>query len=141
MAAKKGDTVKVHYKGTLNDGTVFDSSEGREPIEFEVGAGQVIPGFEDAVSGLEVGQSKTVTIPASEAYGEHDEAGVTKIPVDKFPEKPEVGYMVELSAPDGSRRPATITEVDDEFATLDLNHPLAGQDLTFEITLVEVVAA
>lgn len=140
MAAKKGDTVKVHYKGTLDDGSVFDSSEGREPIEFEVGAGQVIPGFEEAVSGLEPGESKTVTIPAAEAYGEHNEQGVTKIPVDKFPEKPEVGYMVELSAPDGSRRPATITEVDEEFATLDLNHPLAGKDLTFEIQLVEVVA-
>lgn len=141
MAAKTGDTVKVHYKGTLDDGTVFDSSEGREPIEFKVGAGQVIAGFEDAVQDLEVGQSKTVTISAENAYGEHHEEGVLKMPLDRFPEKPEIGYMVELSAPDGSRRPATITAVDDESVTLDLNHPLAGKALTFKIELVEVAPA
>jgi peptidylprolyl isomerase len=141
MPPKSGDTVKVHYLGTLSDGTEFDSSEGREPLEFVVGSGQVIPGFDGAVLGLESGESVTVAIPAAEAYGDHDEKGLQQFPLASFPSTPEVGWAVELSGPEGQRVPAVVVGVDDEFVILDFNHPLAGQDLTFEITLVEVVEA
>lgn len=141
MAPVSGDTVRVHYTGTLADGTCFDSSDGREPLEFTVGSGQVIPGFDAAVTTLEVGATATVTIPAADAYGEHAEEGLQVFPREAFPPdaNPEVGWAVELSAPDGQRVPATVAEVTDESITLDFNHPLAGQDLTFEITLVEIV--
>ncbi len=143
MAPVSGDTVRVHYTGTLSDGSTFDSSEGREPLEFVVGSGQVIPGFDAAVSGLEAGDTATVTIVAADAYGEHADEGVQVFPRDVFPpdSAPEVGWAVELTSPDGQRVPATIVEATDESITLDFNHPLAGQDLTFEITLVEVVQA
>jgi peptidylprolyl isomerase len=143
MAPVSGDTVRVHYTGTLADGSVFDSSDGRDPLEFVVGSGQVIPGFDAAVSDLEVGDTATVTIVAADAYGEHSDEGMQTFPRDAFPPdaSPEVGWAVELSAPDGQRVPATVAEVTDESITLDFNHPLAGQDLTFEITLVEVVEA
>jgi peptidylprolyl isomerase len=141
MAPKSGDTVKVNYRGTLSDGTEFDSSEGREPLEFVVGSGQVIPGFDTAVLGLQRGESVTVTIPAAEAYGDHDDEGLQQFPIGSFPSAPEVGWAVELSGPEGQRVPATVAGVDEEFVTLDFNHPLAGQDLTFDITLVEVVEA
>jgi peptidylprolyl isomerase len=143
MAPVSGDTVHVHYKGTLADGTEFDSSEGREPLEFTIGSGQVIPGFDAAVSGLEVGQTATVKIQAADAYGDHADEGLQTFPRDAFPPdtEPEVGWAVELSAPDGQRVPATIVDVTDEAITLDFNHPLAGQDLTFDITLVDVVDA
>lgn len=141
MAPVSGDTVRVHYTGTLSDGSTFDSSEGRDPLEFVVGSGQVIPGFDAAVSDLEVGDTATVTIVAADAYGEHSDEGLQTFPRDAFPPDadPEVGWAVELSAPDGQRVPATVAEVTDESITLDFNHPLAGEDLTFEITLVEVV--
>jgi peptidylprolyl isomerase len=140
MAANSGDTVKVHYRGTLADGTEFDCSEGREPLEFEVGAGQVIPGFDAAVSELETGDTKVVTIPAHEAYGERDDEAMHTFPLDFFGgQKPEVGWAVELQAEDGQRVPATVAEINDDSVVLDFNHPLAGQDLTFEITLVEVI--
>lgn len=140
MAPKTGDTVRVHYTGTLADGTQFDSSEGREPLEFVIGEGQVIPGFDAAVAGLEPGGKTTVTIPAAEAYGEHMEEGVQTFPLDFFGGQiPEVGWAVELQAPDGSRMPATVAEVNAEAVVLDFNHPLAGQDLTFELELVEIV--
>jgi peptidylprolyl isomerase len=143
MAPVSGDTVRVNYKGTLADGTVFDSSEGRDPLEFVVGTGQVIPGFDAAVSELAVGETTTVTILAEDAYGEKAEEGLQTFPRDAFPpdSNPEVGWAVELSAPDGQRIPATVAEVTDESITLDFNHPLAGEDLTFEITLLEVVEA
>ena len=143
MAPVSGDTVRVHYTGTLTDGSIFDSSEGRDPLEFVVGSGQVIPGFDAAVSDLEVGDTATVTIVAADAYGEHSDEGLQTFPRDAFPPdaSPEVGWAVELSAPDGQRVPATVAEVTDESITLDFNHPLAGQDLTFEITLVDVVEA
>lgn len=143
MAPVSGDTVRVHYRGTLPDGTEFDSSEGREPLEFTVGSGQVIPGFDSAVADLEPGESKTITIPAADAYGEHNPEGVQVFPRDAFPPDadPQVGWAVELEAPDGQRVPAVITEVTDESISLDFNHPLAGKDLTFDITLVEVVGA
>jgi peptidylprolyl isomerase len=141
MAPKSGDTVRVNYRGTLSDGTEFDSSEGQEPLEFVVGSGAVIPGFDSAVLGLELGESITVTIPAAEAYGDHDEQGLQQFPLDAFPSRPAVGWALELSGPDGQRVPAIVAEVGDESAMLDFNHPLAGQDLTFEIELVEVIEA
>ena len=143
MAPVSGDTVRVHYTGTLSDGSCFDSSDGRDPLEFTVGSGQVIPGFDSAVTDLEVGQTTTVTIPADQAYGERSDEGVQVFPRDAFPPdtNPEVGWAVELASPEGQRVPATIAQVTDENITLDFNHPLAGEDLTFEITLVEVVGA
>ena len=139
MAPKPGDKVSVHYRGTLADGSEFDSSEGREPLQFVVGSGQVIPGFDAAVLGLEPGGKVTVTIPAGEAYGEHNPEGLQTFPMSAFPSPPEVGWAIELQGPNGERVPATIVEVNDEQATLDFNHPLAGQDLTFALELVEVV--
>lgn len=143
MTPSSGDKVRVHYTGTLADGSVFDSSDGREPLEFVVGSGQVIPGFDTAVGDLEVGQSATVTIPAADAYGERSEEGLQEFPRDFFPPEaePQVGWAVELAAPDGQRVPATVAVVTDETVTLDFNHPLAGEDLTFQITLVEIVEA
>lgn len=141
MAPKPGDTVHVHYRGTLSDGSEFDSSAGREPLEFVVGSGQVIPGFDEAVRGLEPGESLTVTIPAAEAYGERQPEGLQKFPLSAFPSPPEVGWAVELGGPNGERIPATVAEIGDDEVTLDFNHPLAGEDLTFELTLVEIVGA
>lgn len=138
MGAQDGQTVLVHYRGTLADGSEFDSSRGRAPLQFTVGAGEVIPGFDAAVRDLEVGDNKTVTIPAAEAYGEHTDEALQEFPLDSFPEKPEIGWVVELEAPDGQRIPAAIVGIGEQSATLDFNHPLAGQDLTFEIELVSV---
>lgn len=133
-----GDTVRVNYRGTLSDGTEFDSSEGRDPLEFTLGEGQVIPGFEDAVADLEIGQSKTVTIPADEAYGARVDDAVQTFPADAFAMEPEVGWQVQLEAPDGQQVLATVAEVKDGEVVLDFNHPLAGEDLTFDIELVDV---
>ena len=140
MAPKSGDIVRVHYRGTLADGTEFDCSEGREPLQFEVGSGQVIPGFDYAVCELESGGTTVVTIAAAEAYGERDDQALQAFPMDFFGGQiPEVGWAVELATEDGQRVPATVVEVSDGEVVLDFNHPLAGQDLTFEITLVEIV--
>ena len=135
-----GKTVKVHYKGTLNDGTVFDSSEGRGPIEFEIGAGTVIPGFETTVAEMAVDETKSVTIPCAEAYGDVNENMVGQIPRDHLPDdiEPEVGMVLSMQSPDGEEMPVRVIELDEEHLTLDANHPLAGQDLTFELTLLEV---
>jgi peptidylprolyl isomerase len=139
MAPKSGDKVRVHYKGTLEDGSVFDSSEGRDPLEFEVGSGQVIPGFDSAVTELEVGNSTTVSIAAADAYGDRVDEAVQEVPLSAFPEAPEEGMMVELQAPDGRRLAAVVNTVGEENVELDFNHPLAGKDLTFDIELVEIV--
>jgi FKBP-type peptidyl-prolyl cis-trans isomerase 2 len=139
MAPKPGDTVSVHYRGTLSDGSEFDSSEGREPLEFVIGSGQVIPGFDAAVLALEPGEKVTVTIPAEDAYGEHNPEGLQPFPLTAFPSPPEVGWAVELGGPNGERIPATIMEVNGDEVILDFNHPLAGKDLTFELELVEIV--
>lgn len=140
MKPLTGNTVRVHYTGTLTDGSMFDSSEGREPLEFVVGEGMVIPGFDDAVADLEVGGKTTVTIPCDEAYGARQDEMVSNVPLEFFgEEKPEVGWMLQLQSPEGQIMPATVVAVTDEEATLDLNHPLAGQDLTFVIELVEIV--
>lgn len=138
--AKQGDTVRVHYAGRLEDGTVFDSSEDKDPLEFTIGESQVIPGFESAVEGMSPGDEKTETIPVDEAYGPVREDLRFEVDRDRFPEDvdPEVGRMVEVKDPEGSTHAATITEVEDGRVTLDLNHPLAGHDLTFDIRLVEI---
>ena len=138
--AKSGDTVRVHYTGRLEDGTVFDSSEGREPLEFVLGARQVIPGFEDAVDGLNPGDERTVTIPPDQAYGPRREEMTLVVDRDQFPEEvqPEVGQQLQMSQ-DGQVAIVTVTEVSDREVTLDANHPLAGKDLTFDVQLVEIV--
>ena len=141
MAPKAGDTVLVHYRGTLADGSEFDSSEGRDPLRFTLGAGEVISGFEDAARELEVGQSTTVTIPPEEAYGQRYEEAVQTVPAADFAEgqEPFVGGMVRIVDPEGNEHAAEISSVVGNEVVLDFNHPLAGQTLIFEITLVEVI--
>ena len=138
--AKAGDTVKVHYTGTLDDGTIFDSSEEREPLEFQLGEGQVIPGFEDAVVGMNVGDIKTTRISSEEAYGLHDEDMVLTVPREQFPPdiEPELDQQLQLRQPDGSSFEVTIIDITEDNVTLDGNHPLAGEALTFTIQLVEI---
>jgi len=138
--AKSGDTVKIHYTGTFDDGSEFDSSAGREPLEFTLGSGQVILGFDNAVDGLAVGESKTVTIPPAEAYGERHEKLVQQVPTSSLPEdlKPEVGMQLQSQNPNGQPMNLLITEVNDESIKVDANHPLAGRTLTFAIELVEI---
>jgi peptidylprolyl isomerase len=138
--AKKGDTVKVHYTGKLDDGTVFDTSAEREPLEFTLGEKQIIPGLEDGVVGMEVDESKTIKIPSDQAYGPHHDERVIEISPDKIPGdmKLEVGQALQLSGQDGNKVTVTVQEVTDDTVKLDANHPLAGQDLNFEIKLVEI---
>lgn len=138
--AQSGDTVKLHYTGTLTDGSVFDSSEGRDPLEFTLGAKQVIPGFENAVMGMSPGEAKTVNIPADEAYGHRNEEMVLQVPPQQFPDniEPTVGDQLQIRQPDGSAVNVVVSDVTEAAVTLDANHPLAGQDLTFEISLVAV---
>jgi peptidylprolyl isomerase len=140
-AAKSGDTVRVHYTGTLEDGSVFDSSQNRDPLQFTIGEGQVIPGFEEAVTGMEPGQSKSATIPPEQAYGPRREEMTAVVPRDTLPETLEVsvGTRLALQQGEGQRLPVTIVEVTDETITIDGNHQLAGKALTFELELVDVV--
>ena len=139
--AKDGDTVKVHYTGTLKNGEVFDTSKEREPLEFTLGQGQLIPGFEKAVIGLNVGDATKVDIPSAEAYGDSREDLVLNVPKDQLPAdvEPQVGMQLQVNQPDGQPVPVRITDVKETELTLDANHPLAGHDLSFEIELVEVV--
>jgi peptidylprolyl isomerase len=139
--AQNGDTVKVHYTGTLDDGTVFDTSVGRDPLEFTLGERQVIPGFEQAIVGMTPGESKTAEIPADEAYGPHNKEMVVSVDRSDFPNniEPKVGQMLQLHQPSGQRIAVTVTEVSESSVTLDANHPLAGKDLTFDIQLVEIM--
>ncbi|HEY5684333.1 MAG TPA: peptidylprolyl isomerase [Acidimicrobiia bacterium] len=132
--AGEGDTVSVHYRGTLDDGTEFDSSAGRDPLQFVVGSGQVISGFDDAVRGLGVGESVTVRIPPEEAYGLRSEEAIIEVPADQAPEGLQVGEQVQLAT--GGR--ATVLEVREDAVVIDANHPLAGEALTFEIELVSI---
>ena len=138
--AQKGDTVAVHYTGKLDSGEVFDSSQGRDPLEFEVGGGQVIPGFDQAVTGLEVGGRREVRIEPEKAYGEAREDLVVDVEADQFPPdaEPQVGQQVQVQVAPGQNRVATIQEIGDEAIKLDLNHPLAGKTLTFDVELVEI---
>jgi len=137
---KNGDTVHVNYHGKLSDGTTFDSSEGREPLSFTAGSGQVIKGFDDAVVGMHVGEKKTVNIPVEHAYGERNEDMMMEYPITDFPAdmKPEVGMELHMSDDQGNTFPVVIAQVDDKAVLLDANHPLAGEDLTFEIELVSI---
>ena len=139
--ATKTDTVKVHYTGTTDDGVVFYSSREREPLEFTMGQGQLIPGFENAVEGMKVGDSAKVRIPSEEAYGEVRDDMVVDINRSQIPPdiNPEVGMVLQMQQPDGSPLNVTIREVNDDSVKLDANHPLAGQALTFDIELVEIV--
>jgi len=138
---KKGDTVKVHYRGTFEDGKMFDSSEGREPLQFKVGSGQVIQGFEEAVTGMAVGEKKTVMIPCNKAYGEFQDDLVMTVPMNQVPPelKPEVGQRLEVGGAKGELLKVTVIEVNENGVVLDANPPLAGKDLTFALELVEIV--
>ena len=137
---KNGDTVKVHYHGRLSDGSTFDSSEGRSPLEFEVGSGSVIKGFDEGVVGMEQGEKKTIHIPADEAYGPTIPENVIEFPRSQFPPDmaPEVGMQLNLRSQDGQNIPVVIAEVKDEVVVLDANHPLAGKDLIFDVEVVEI---
>ena len=137
---KAGDTVKVHYHGKLTDGTTFDSSDGREPLQFVVGQGQVIKGFDDALIGMTVGDKKTVDIPVEEAYGPANPENMLEFPKSDFPEgsEPEVGMQMHLSDKQGNVFPVIIAEVKEDSVILDANHVLAGKDLVFDIELVEI---
>ena len=138
--ASDGDTVRVHYTGTLEDGTTFDTSVGREPLEFTLGEGKMIPGFEKAVYGLKVGKSKTVTIPAEEAYGPHRDDLVIVVEREQLPADldPKVDQQLQMQQTDGRTAVVIVTDVSETTITVDANHPLAGKDLTFEIELVEI---
>jgi len=140
MAAKANDKVKVHYKGTLSNGDIFDTSEGREPLEFTLGTGQVIPGFDNGIVGMAIDESKTLNIPSAEAYGDIKKELIQEVPKTHLPEeiKPEVGLQLMSNTPDGQQIPLVVTEVKEETIVVDANHPLAGKDLTFEITLVGI---
>ncbi len=136
---KNGDTVRVHYTGRLKDGQVFDSSEGGEALEFEVGAGQVIPGFDEGVREMTIGETRRIEIESDDAYGERVEALVQSVAREgmNMEAEPEVGMNLIMQLPDGNQIPVAITEVTDTHVTLDANHPLAGEHLSFDVTLVE----
>lgn len=139
--AGKGQRVKVHYKGTFEDGEVFDSSEGRDPLNFQIGAGEVIKGFEDAVTGMKVGEKKTITLQPDEAYGQRDERLVQEVPKEALGDKiePKEGLMLTIRTPEGHSMMAKITKIADDKVTFDLNPPLAGKTLVFELELAEIV--
>ncbi len=137
-----GNTVKVHYTGKLDDGTVFDSSIDRDPLQFTLGEGQMIPGFEQAVVGMSLNESKTVTIQMDQAYGPHREEMVTAIERNQIPENMqqlEVGQQLQIRQDDGQTFLVLVTDVAESSVTLDANHPLAGKDLTFDLQLVEII--
>ncbi|MCJ8330921.1 MAG: FKBP-type peptidyl-prolyl cis-trans isomerase [Lentisphaeria bacterium] len=138
--AEDGNTVKIHYKGTLDDGSVFDSSEGRDPLEFKVASGMVIKGFDDAVRGMKVDETKTTRIPPVDAYGEKNDEMVISVPKEMLPPDMDVkiGDKLQMTTQEGQPVPVTIVEMGDDELKVDANHELAGQALTFEITLVEI---
>ena len=141
--AKKGDTVKVHYHGKLTDGTTFDSSAGRDPLEFEVGAGMMIKGFDDGIVDMIVGEKKTISISPEDAYGPSDPDNIIEFPISNFPEdmKPAVGMQLNMRDNTGNTFPVVISEVREEIVLLDANHPLAGKELIFDIELVDIKGA
>lgn len=140
---KNGDTVHLHYKGTLKDGTVFDSSEGRAPLAFEVGAGQIIPGLDAAIPGMSIGDTKTVNVPCDQAYGPVNPSMRQAIPRGEIPPHipTEVGTQLQMQTQTGETIPVTVVDANEQAVTLDANHPLAGQDLTFAIELVSIKPA
>ena len=139
--AKHGDTVRVHYTGKLSDGTVFDSSVDQEPLEFTLGEQQVIPGFEEAVMGMDPGQTKITKVKADRAYGPYRDEMTLVVERSQLPQdmQPEVGQQLEMRNPDGSTLVVTVKEVTGSSVTLDANHPLAGKDLRFDINLVDIL--
>lgn len=139
--AKEGDTVRIHYSGKLTDGTEFDSSEGGAPLEFEIGSGQIIPGLEQQIVGMEPGETNKVTVAAEDAYGPHHPEHVQDIPKESLPADldVEVGSRLQATTSDGRQVPLTVVEVGDAHIKVDANHPLAGQDLVFDVELVEIV--
>ncbi|HKM41611.1 MAG TPA: peptidylprolyl isomerase [Methanocorpusculum sp.] len=141
MSVQNGDTIRVHYVGELTDGSCFDSSEGRDPLEFIVGSQMVVPGFDSAVLGMNIGETKTVTIPPEEAYGEKNDDMTVEIPRQEFGEdftaNPGEQLLIQLG--DGNQIPVTIKKIDEETVILDANHQLAGKSLVFTITLVEIL--
>ena len=139
-AAKKGDCVKVHYTGTLEDGSTFDSSRNVEPLEFTLGSGQVIAGFDEAVTGMELGERKNVLIPADKAYGERHEEMVISVPRNQFPAHivPEVGQQIQLSGPHNQPILVRVVEISGDSILLDANPPLAGRDLSFDLELISI---
>lgn len=140
QSVKNGDTVKVHYHGRLTNGTTFDSSEGRPPLEFQVGAGMVIKGFDNGVVDMKVGDKKTLNIPVDQAYGPKNEELIMDFPKGNIPAdlNPEVGMELQMSNPEGQVFPVKVAAIGSEFITLDANHPLAGEELVFDIELVEI---
>ncbi len=142
IMVKQNDKVKVHYKGTLTDGTIFDSSLDREPLEFTLGQGMLIPGFEDAVVGMQVNETKQCFIPCAEAYGDVNPEMIQEVEKSQLPEdlqsQVQAGMQLASKMPDGSEFPVMVSSVTDTHITVDANHPLAGKDLNFEITLVEI---
>lgn len=139
--ARQGDTVRVHYTGRLDDGSVFDSSQGADPLTFTIGSGQIITGFEDAVLGMNPGETRTTEIPSDRAYGARDEEMLLEVERENLPDglDPKMGDWLQLSFPDGQQASVRVVEMSSDKVTLDANHPLAGKDLTFEISLVEIV--
>ncbi len=141
--AKKGDTIKVHYTGRLEDGSIFDSSKDREPLEVTLGAGSVIPGFDKGLTGMAIGDTKTVNIPADEAYGQIREDMIAEVGKDDFPPdiKPKVGLELELTQEDNNIINVTISKIEDDKITIDANHPLAGKELIFDLEMIEIKEA
>lgn len=140
---QQGDTIQVHYTGRLEDGTQFDSSRDGDPLMVVIGANQVIPGFEDALVGMEVGEKKTVTIPSEMAYGPHEEELMLNVPRVNFPLEitPQVGQILELTDSSGQSAVAVVTYVGEDHVTLDANHPLAGEDLIFDLEVISIEPA
>jgi peptidylprolyl isomerase len=138
--AKDGDKVKVHYTGKLEDDTVFDTSRGRQPLEFTIGSGNIIPGFEQAIVGMESGATKTFSIPPADGYGDHREELIVEVRRADFPPdvEPELGQQLQMQRPDGNTITVVVAQIEGESVTLDANHPLAGKTLVFDVELVEI---
>lgn len=138
--AKPGDTVRMHYSGSLADGTEFDSSKGREPLEFTLGSGQIIPGLDNALTGMETGETKQVVVEPGEGYGERDPSRIQAVPREQIPDHipTDPGTQLQMQTPDGQTLPVTVAGTTETEVTLDANHPLAGQQLTFDVELVEI---
>ena len=136
---RNGDVVRIHYTAKTTDGAEFDSS-GQDPLELQVGAGQVIAGLDRQIDGMTVGEMNTVTVPAEEGYGLRDEAKLQTVPRSAVPDRTEVGTRLEANTRDGRKIPLTVVDLDDEKVTVDANHPLAGRDLVFDVEVVEIVA-
>ena len=137
---KENDTVKIHYTGKLQDGQVFDSSLERDPIEFTIGGGQIIPGLEKGLIDMKVNDKKTIEIPQAEAYGDVQKELFQEVPKEQLPQEitPEVGMGLVAKNPDGSERQLRVAEVNDDSIVIDANHPLAGKDLIFDVEVVEI---